>query len=227
MDDEKKHAFVIMRDAMDEVFLSKVASAKDNYSNNNWELGDLANEMYKKIKAIPLAFTKLEVATYISTAVTGGEKAPLTILKEYMPTAEFFSKNNRVEYAILPHTHFKQAKSLGTEWKNYLELSIELADARGGIPVSAEKVLFTLQQGANESDSSDLPQLEYGDLVQTEPYEIPQGHATEGIPSAAQRLLQAIRTKYHGQREKLIAARIAYLIDALDDESMDIHHLTG
>lgn len=94
---------------------------RDNIRNNSFRIGDIAMRVLNDAERNGLNVTQ----TYVWAAVGSFVGYSARTIRYYAETADFFSKEVREKYDILPFSHFVYARYKGNKWEAVLEYAFE------------------------------------------------------------------------------------------------------
>jgi hypothetical protein len=106
---------------------------RDAMSNNAWEVGDLANDIFAQAVANSLDVTKQDCCYLVARDYTEGEYAQNTV-RIYSDVASFFGKDIRERYHAFPFAFFRKAKEFGDSWEVVFLTAQAVHEAWGYIP---------------------------------------------------------------------------------------------
>jgi hypothetical protein len=115
-------------DIVPEPYQMRLVMWRDEFTRGYFEIGDIANEIVLlNIKS----GMNVEHAQIYSAVGRFCGKSGRTV-RDYAEISSFFPEETRKEYDMLPFSHFRYAKSRGSEWREVLDYSMLHPDSSEG-----------------------------------------------------------------------------------------------
>lgn len=112
-------------DIIPESYQMRLMAWRDEFTRGYFEIGDITNEIVMLNIQNKM---QIEQAQIFSAVGRFCGKSGRTI-RDYAEISAFFPVAVREQYDMLPFSHFRFAKSCGSEWENVLDYSMEHPDA--------------------------------------------------------------------------------------------------
>lgn len=111
-----------------EPILDILRSISERQTKDLWAVGDITNYLIASFREQGYEFP--DAAVYRMVAQEAGVSAKR--VEQLRHLAAFFSEPVRERYAVLPHSHFEFARSMGDRWQEALDVSLRKMDELGG-----------------------------------------------------------------------------------------------
>lgn len=130
----------LIRRAIPETYFNELLYWRDNFDRGAWRVGDIANELYALSIANRLDIDKWRIHDIVAQVVGKSSRS----VRSYATVAAFYPESIRLEYGVLPFSHFAYAMSLKNEtgtpmFQGVLETSYEYMMSHG-VPPSVDRL---------------------------------------------------------------------------------------
>lgn len=187
---------------------NRLMAIDDTMTRAYFEIGDIANELIQYAPQVTKDQHKVITEQDVFNAVGVFCHRSGRTVRYYAETAEFYAQDVRVEFDILPFSHFVVARSFGLRWRDVLEF------ARDNPTMSEERLrqqfVMTLNVEKEQRKAFESQYAEIADVVLSKiDSEPPKNLDTEGV--------RKVRST-----NSLLLSRLSSLVDILQKLHGDV-----